>query len=398
MPWGSRFDGCTASRSRRRAVRRRGPWWADDPPQPSPRAYLDVDVFAEERALILREWICVGRETDFAERGSYFALTIGDQPVVVWRDQSGRLRAFENVCRHRMSVIAEGCGVAKYLTCPFHGWTYADDGSIRAAPKAADLIAPLGLKLPEYRVECALGFVFVSLDPESRPISPRLAEVESMLAPFELDSFEYSTRGTASATAANWKLMLEVGLESYHFPYVHQETLAPNLKGAPNPPPGNGTWTVSVEPRARQLEPRRDDPPALTEVHRSTTYTFGIFPCTVFNIDVDNLVWFTLLPRAVDQTAVVFGSAARHRGAIRILGEDEPTAERTYLEWSARLGGEDNAACERVQAGLLARGARPGPIVRQAENCLYEFQDYLTRQIPTYPTAGRKPNKPNPHA
>ena len=351
-----------------------------------PRAYLDAVVFEREQALILGEWVCVGRETDFAERGSYSALTLGSQPIVVWRDQSGRLRAFENVCRHRMSVIATGCGVTKYLTCPFHGWTYADDGSLRAAPKAADLIAQLDLKLPEHRIECWLGFVFVCLDDAAEPIGPRLAEVESMLAPYDLHSFEYSTRGSSPAVAANWKLMLEVGLESYHFPYVHKETLAPNLRGAPNPPIGNGAWTVSVEPRARPLAPRSDDSPGLDDVHRSTTYTFGIFPCTVFNIDVDNLVWFTLLPEAADRTAMVFGSAARHRGAIRILGADEPTNEADYLDWSARLGREDNAACTRVQKGLRARGARPGPIVRQAENCLYEFQDYLTHKIPHYPT------------
>ncbi len=352
-----------------------------------PRAYLDEDVFASEQALILREWICVGRETDFAERGSYCAVMFASQPIVVWRDQSGRLRAFENVCRHRMSVIAEGRGVAKYLSCPFHGWTYADDGSLRAAPKAADLIAPMNLKLPEYRIECWLGFVFVNLDEAAEPIGPRLAAVESMLAPYELHSFEYSTRGSTPAVAANWKLMLEVGLESYHFPFVHNETLAPNLSGVPNPPCGNGNWTVSVEPRARSLAPRADDPAALTDAHRSTTYTFGIFPCTVFNIDVDNIVWFTLLPNAADQTAMMFGSAARDRRAVRILGEDEPSNESDYLAWSARLGGEDNAACLRVQAGLRARGARPGPIVRQAENCLYEFQDYLTGAIPNYPTA-----------
>ena len=352
-----------------------------------PCAYLDESVFRAEQDLLLREWFCVGRDTDFAQPGAFLALNFADQPVVVWRDQQGTLRAFQNVCRHRMSVIADGCGISKYLTCPFHGWTYAGDGSLRAAPQAADAIAGLDLRLPEYRVEHWCGFVFVNLDANAEPLAPRLTQVEAMLAPYEIADFEFSTRETTPSVNANWKLMLEIGLESYHFPYVHSQTLAVNLHGAPDAPAGNGTWTVSVEPRSRPLGPRPNDPARLTDEHRATTYTFGIFPCTVFNIDVDNIVWFTLLPQATDRTRTIFGSAARTDANIRILGEDDTATQQTYYEWGARLGAEDNAACERVQLGLRARGARPGPIVSDKENCLIELQDYLNAHIDNYPCA-----------
>ncbi len=352
-----------------------------------PRAYLDTSVFARERELFMREWICVGRETDLAQPGAYFALTVMAQPVVVWRDQQGRLRAFENVCRHRMAVIADGCGVSKYLRCPYHGWTYTDDGKLRAAPQADSYIAGQHIRLPEYRVEIWCGFIFVNLDPHADPLAPRLTQVEKILAPYQAPTFEFSAREIAAPVNANWKLMLEVGLESYHFPYVHKSTLAANLGGAPNSPEGNGSWTVSVEPRTRPLEPQAGHPPGLSKEHRATTYTFGIFPCTVFNVDVDNIVWFTLLPVTESQTASIFGTAARTPELIRILGDDQPTSRENYFEWGARLGAEDNAICERVQAGIRARGARPGPIIRSKENCLYEFQNYLRAQIPEYPLA-----------
>ena len=352
----------------------------------SPEAYLDTNVFAAEQDLVRRSWLCVGRETDLAGPGAYCALTLMDQPVVLWRDQRGEIHAFENVCRHRMSTIAEGCGTSKYLTCPFHGWTYADDGELRAAPQASEDVEGLGLRLPEYAVEVWLGFVFVNMDPHARPrLAPRLRAVADLVAPYELAKFEFSARGDASECQANWKLMMEIGLESYHFPYVHQQTLAGNLNGAPNPPAGDGAWTVSVEPRSRPLEQQSCHPVGLKDVHRATTYTFGIFPCTVFNVDVDNVVWFTVLPKTNGRTASVFGTAAGSADAVRILGADAPCSEREYYEWGGRVGTEDNAACERVQQGLHAAGAKPGPIVRSKENCLYEFQQYLKTNIPDYP-------------
>ena len=167
------------------------------------------------------------------------------------------------------------------------------------------------------------------LDVHAESLAPRLSAVADMLAHYNLSEYEFSARENAPPVHANWKLMLEVGLESYHFPFVHGQTLAANLTGAPNPPPGNGSWTVSVEPRSRPLEVQSTDPAELTKADRSTTFTFGIFPCTVFNIDVDNVVWFTLLPSSTDRTESIFGSAARTAEHVRILGEDKPTTHES---------------------------------------------------------------------
>ena len=54
------------------------------------------------------------------------------QPVLVVRGRDGALKAMSNVCRHRMSVLLEGRGQARAITCPYHGWTYNLDGSLLA--------------------------------------------------------------------------------------------------------------------------------------------------------------------------------------------------------------------------------------------------------------------------
>jgi hypothetical protein len=127
------------------------------------------------------------------------------------------------------------------------------------------------------------------------------------------------------------------------------------------------------------------DPVTLQKQHRGTTFTFGVFPSTVFNVDVDNIVWFTVLPTSAGGSRSIFGTAARSADSVRILGANKPSSIDEYLRWGNSLGREDNAACERVQTGLRGRFATPGPIVDAQENCLNEFHAYLRAQIPDYP-------------
>ncbi|MEM7016375.1 MAG: aromatic ring-hydroxylating dioxygenase subunit alpha [Pseudomonadota bacterium] len=359
--------------------------WSDTGLALPPSAYLDETVFNKEiQTLFLKGWLCVGRVADYAEPGSYFTLNIANQPILIWCGEDSQIRAFENVCRHRMSLLAEGQGTSRGLSCPYHGWHYQSNGQLRAAPKLTPAQAQ-EICLPEFKVETWLGFVFVNCDPAAEPLAPQLQAVEDMLQPYAIEQFKYSQISDGGMVAANWKLVVEIGLESYHFPFVHKQTLAANLLGAPNPPAGNGYWTVSVEPRSEPLAPQASDPEALTESHRETTYTYGLFPSTVFNIDVDNLVWFTVLPISPEKSKVIFGSAARSESAIRILGANEASSAEEYLAWGANLGAEDNAASERVQQGLKGMHAKPGPLIRSAENCLFEMQQYLEAHLPGYP-------------
>src|SRR5271154_7164126 len=76
-----------------------------------PNVYTSPDVLASEQERLFRkEWICVGRASAIAEAGAYLTYEIAGQPIVVLRDRAGGVRAFSNVCLHRMSVLLEGRG------------------------------------------------------------------------------------------------------------------------------------------------------------------------------------------------------------------------------------------------------------------------------------------------
>ena len=72
-----------------------------------------------------------------AEPGSFATANVAGEPVAVVRGDDGELRALSNVCRHRAMQILSGTGrCPKVLRCPYHGWTYRQDGQLAAVPEA----------------------------------------------------------------------------------------------------------------------------------------------------------------------------------------------------------------------------------------------------------------------
>ena len=134
------------------------------------RAYHDEAVWEFERdSWFLRDWICIGRDEDAPDPGSYFLSNELGEPLVIVRARDGVLRAFYNVCQHRgTAVVEEACGKAVRFQCPYHAWIYDLDGKLIRAKHTEDLdefsFDTFGLR--PVRLAVWQGFVFVSLDPE----------------------------------------------------------------------------------------------------------------------------------------------------------------------------------------------------------------------------------------
>ena len=121
-----------------------------------PEIYTSADVQAVElERLFRREWICVGRASAIAEPGTYLTYEIAGQPVIIVRDRTGNVRAFSNVCLHRMSVLLEGRGRTSVIVCPYHAWSYGLDGALLAAPhmERTPGFCKADYRLPELRTE-----------------------------------------------------------------------------------------------------------------------------------------------------------------------------------------------------------------------------------------------------
>ncbi len=166
--------------------------------------------------------------------GSYLALQVLDIPVLLTRDETGTLRAFINACSHRGAPVATGSGQARSLVCPFHGWAYAMDGALRGRPENDCFSTPReACSLTPLAVSENLGIVVVaiSVDVSAHAVDNALVEISAHLDGFGLQHYRALERRQFDV-AANWKLVSDLSLESYHFQTLHRDSVAQIL--APN--------------------------------------------------------------------------------------------------------------------------------------------------------------------
>jgi choline monooxygenase len=92
----------------------------------------------ERKQVFGRGWQVVGRTDQVNGAGKFFTIEMAGEPLVVVRGADGILRGFFNVCRHHAAAVATAdAGTAQLFRCPYHGWTYGLDGSLKGTPDFA---------------------------------------------------------------------------------------------------------------------------------------------------------------------------------------------------------------------------------------------------------------------
>ncbi len=115
--------------------------------------WLDFEI----ETLLKREWLCLGRVDEVRNPGDYFTIDVLDEPILVVRGDDGRLRVLANICRHRNMPVAEGRGNCKRFVCPYHAWSYRNDGQLLRAPYLEQQVDPADCALPELKSEVWQG-------------------------------------------------------------------------------------------------------------------------------------------------------------------------------------------------------------------------------------------------
>jgi choline monooxygenase len=158
--------------------------------------YLDRRIEQAEREEVFgANWIAVGRIDQVAVEGQFFTVEIAGEPLVVVRGSDRELRAFFNVCRHHAAAVANvPCGTVEHLRCPYHGWTYGLDGSLKGAPEFAGVCnfdrGANGL-LP-VRVGVWEQFIFITLDAGASALMTSLGDLPGRVATLGLDDLLFS--------------------------------------------------------------------------------------------------------------------------------------------------------------------------------------------------------------
>ena len=199
--------------------------------------YSDPDVFELERErLFARAWVFLAHESEVPSPGDYVVRRIVDDSFIVVRDEAGVVRVHFNMCLHRgMQVCRAEVGNASHFRCPYHGWSYRNDGRLAGLPFHQDAYGgDDGLRrdehhlLPAPRVDTIDGMVFASLAADGPSLREHLGDFAFYLGFYTRQSAAgLELRGPQRwRVRANWKIGCEnfVG-DMYHTPHTHRSVV-----------------------------------------------------------------------------------------------------------------------------------------------------------------------------
>lgn len=346
--------------------------------------YTDPQRFAhEQRHIFQQHWLCVGRAESFAEPGDYLLVEVGHESVLLLRDEHHRLRAFFNVCRHRGARLCtqEQGRFARTIQCPYHGWSYGLDGRLLTARSMQQVVgfdaAAHGLR--PVAMAAWEGFLFLNFAADPPPCQQVYAPLQPRLAPWHLAGLNVA-QTIEYTVSANWKLIMQNHLESYHWLALHPSWMAQGedvLRPEQDSGPFLGGSVALYEPGAvptgsAPTTPRR---PPLGEVRsedRRRVYLYALFPTMLLSLHADYVLVHMLFPETPDTTRVVCDWLF---DPMTMAQPDFDPGDAVEFWDTTNL--QNWQVLELVQRGMYSRAYTPGPAAPQEALSIAFANEYL---------------------
>jgi choline monooxygenase len=327
----------------------------------------------EAKTVFSKTWQMVGRADQVVKPGQFVTASIAGEPIVVVRGNDGVLRGFFNVCRHHAAaVVTEPCGQAAILHCPYHGWNYGLDGSLKGMPEF-DGVKGFDRQqngLVPVKADTWENFAFVNLDPNAAQLREFLGGLVKRVAPLGLGKLHYFDRRVYDIHC-NWKVFVDNYLDGgYHVPHLH--------KGL-NSVLDYKEYTIENEDRyclqSSPMVASQEDVATGATRKGDRAWYFWQYPNLMINCYEGYLDTNLVLPIDVDHCRVIF----------EFYFADISDARREYNQQSVEVGGrvqeEDLGICEAVQRGLKSRAYGAGRLSVRREAGEHLFHRLLAADL-----------------
>lgn len=349
-----------------------------------PKHYFNKDIFELEKEFIFQNnWVFICFKDEVNNPNDFVTKKIGKIPVVV-QNVNGVIKAFMNVCSHRFSTLQTAEKGNRALFCPYHGWAFNKEGYPSGIPKK-----PLfkefkeedkcKLKLKEYTLELCGDLYFIHIS------EPKISLKEYLGKFYDEIELISKSKGTLIDTnkiniKANWKIVIENTLESYHVNLVHTNTFkrlgANGLKFDFTNNHSNWEADLNLDednPKLQKIHTNFSDRPIKIKGYKH----YLIYPNLLISTSYGVSFNFSVInPSSPDETSFVshvFLSKPKKDNVIT------DTYKNSLIEFNRQVFDEDQVICEEVQKGVVVTD-KPGVLSLEEER-VYYFQKTYINQI-----------------
>ena len=175
--------------------------------------------------------LTLGFSAELREPGAYKAMEVAGVPLLLTRAQDGEVRAFVNMCSHRGTIIVEeGSGTARRFVCPYHAWTYNQEGELVGIYNQETFgdVDTSCLGLTPLPVAERAGLIFGVLSPEAKlDVDTFLCGYDDLLTHLGLEDCHLV--GQQSIAGPNWKVAYDGYVDFYHLPILHKDSFGSGM-------------------------------------------------------------------------------------------------------------------------------------------------------------------------
>ena len=346
---------------------------------------------AEKQYFFRNSWLCIGLVSDVEEAGDVYPVTILDQSLLIVRGRDAALRVFHNVCSHRGAQLVNAARKCATIVCPYHAWAYGFDGQLKQTPHAGganvhecEQVDKNRLGLKEVRSATWAGLVFVNLSGNAAGLQEHLRPLTERWRRIDLSLLRHVPgSGQQPNVKANWKLVIENFVESYHLPWVHTSMDAFNPMGAHYQILGADHYIgqgVKAHNPDDSYAGRFKNFPGLNKDELGRGESMYV-PANLLLITMSDFMFANILiPESPDRTA--------ERIEMFLIGEDADDPglqlERQKLtDMLTRVNNEDIGICELAQQGRKSEAFTGGVFAPAQEQSTLQFQQLVARKMLT---------------
>lgn len=337
--------------------------------------YLKPDYFEQSREKIFAQsWQFVGDTDQVKEPGWVTPVNLLerylDEPIVLSRDQEGKIHCLSNVCTHRGNLLVEKACKLHDIRCKYHGRRFHLDGKFLSMPEFKEVE---NFPSPEDNMASLPLFqwgkwLFTTLD-KKLEASLFFKEMTERVSWMPFHEFKHRPEFSRDYLIdANWALYCENYLEGFHIPFVHAGL---------NSVIDYGNYTTELYPYSSlQLGLSKDDnftfdlPLSSPDYGKKVVgYYFWIFPNIMFNFYPWGLSINHVQPLAIDRTKVSFITYVWDENKLRQgAGADLHQVEM-----------EDEDVVQNVQKGIRSRFYKQGRYSVKRETGTHHFHSLLSK-------------------